>query len=71
MVKIRLLQCITLSTFGGKQIGGASIALLRLLKGLNLDRFGTSLAVGNEGLLTEEAIKLGVKVYSKRLTTQS
>ncbi|HIE27736.1 TPA: glycosyltransferase family 1 protein [Candidatus Poribacteria bacterium] len=63
MKKIRLLQCITLSTFGGKQIGGASIALLRLLKGLNLGRFETSLAVGNEGLLTEEAIKLGVKVY--------
>ena len=62
MKKIRLLQCITLSTFGGKQIGGASIHLLRLLKGLNLDNFEIFLAVGNEGILTEEAVRLGVKV---------
>ena len=63
MKKIKLVYIITLSTFGGDQIGGAQVHLLNLIRNLDMEKFDVSLIAGNEGVLTREVEKLGVPFY--------
>ncbi len=62
MKKNKLVYIITLSTFGGEQIGGAQIHVLNLIRHINFQKYQVFLIVGNEGVLTKKVREMGVKV---------
>ena len=63
MKKNKLVYIITLSTFGGEQMGGAQVHVLNLIRHINFQKYEVFLIVGNEGVLTKTVREMGVKVY--------